>query len=42
MNGAFADIPWYLLALCAGILAAVVVGYVFAFRDIKRDIRKSP
>ena len=39
---AFADIPWYLLALCFGLLAAVIVGYLFAFRDINRDRRKSP
>ena len=42
MNGAFADIPWYLLALCFGLIAAVVVGYAFVIRDIKRDLRKSP
>ena len=37
MNGAFADVPWPLLALCFGLIAAVIVGYVFAFRDVKRD-----
>ena len=39
---AWADIPWYLLALCFGLIAAVIVGYAFAFRDIRRDLRKSP
>jgi hypothetical protein len=34
---AFADIPWYLLTICIALAAAVVVGYFFAFRYVKRD-----
>ena len=37
MTSAWADIPWPLLALCFGLLAAVIVGYAFVIRDVKRD-----
>ena len=42
MNGTFADIPWYLLALCFGLLAAVIVGFTGVIRDIRRDLRDPP
>jgi uncharacterized protein YneF (UPF0154 family) len=34
---AWADVPWYLLTICIALIAAVIVGYAFAIRDIRRD-----
>ena len=39
---AWSDIPWYLLTICVALIAAVIVGFVFVFRDIRRDIDDGP
>ena len=36
---AFAALPWWVPTLCVAILAALVVGAVGIYRDIRRDVR---